>query len=112
MNTIGNIYNKVLLNHYGCPSVLVLNGAILDAAERVVKLLRPRTGLAVLREDIAVVVVEVVDVRNGADDGSCSASTGFLKCRELLFGNGAALYLHTQVFSHLQKAAVGDTGKD
>ena len=51
---------NMLLNDYGRPAVLVLDFAVLDAAERVEQFLRHRTGL--LAEGVALAGVEVVDV--------------------------------------------------
>jgi len=53
---------QLLFNHHRCPSVLVLNLAVLDTTQSVIELLGDRTGLVAKR--VALASVEVVYIRN------------------------------------------------
>ena len=86
--------------------MLVLDGAILNTTESVVQVLGDRTWL--LAKVIALASIEVVDVADWTDYGSCSASTSLLECIQLVLRNLSALHLHTEVFSELHQALVGD----
>lgn len=82
--------------------------AILNVAEQFVEFFGDGSGLTVLRNDVALLVFQIVDTTDGADYGSRSASTGFLEGFEFFFGNGANLYFLAKVFGQLLQTAVGD----
>ena len=103
-------YHSVLFNHHGGPTVLVFDGAVLDATQCVEELLRD--GAWLVAEAVAHARVEVVDVADGTDDGSGATGTSLLEGGQLLLGDGAALHLHAQVLGHLHQALVGDAGQD
>ncbi len=83
--------------------------AILYAAQLVVELSADRSGLAVLADNIALLVLEVVNLRDRTDNGSCTAGSSLLECSQFLLRYLTALNLHAHVFSQLHEALVGDT---
>ena len=101
-----------LFNDHSSPSVLVLLCAILDATEMVIELCGDWTWLAVLAEGVTFACVEVVDVRNRTDHGSCAASTSLLEGVEFVLRYLTALHLHAIVLSQLHQALVGDAGEN
>ena len=102
----------ILLNHDSCPAVFVGLDSILDVAKLLIKLAANGTRFAILRDDEALLGVEVVDALDGTDDGSSSASSSLLEGRKFFFGNLSALHLHAEVHSQLHQALVRDAGQD
>ena len=90
--------------------MLVLDGAILNTTEGVVQVLGDRTRF--IAKVIALASIEVVDIADRTDNGSSSAGTSLLECIELVLRNLTALHLHTEVFSQLHQALVGDRWED
>ena len=81
-----------LFNDHGRPAVLVLDLAILDAAQGIEELLRHRTWL--VAEVIALACLEVVDIADGRDDGCRSAGSCLLEGLQFLLRDRTALHLH------------------
>ena len=90
--------------------MLVLDGAILNTTEGVVQVLGDRTRF--IAKVIALACIEVVDIADRTDYRSSSAGTSLLECIELVLRNLSALHLHTEVFSQLHQALVGDRWED
>ncbi len=83
----------LLFYHDACPAVFVGFDAVLDVAKLLIEFAADGTWLAVLRDDVALLGVEVVDALDGADDGCCAASSGLFEGGKLFFGNLTTLYL-------------------
>ena len=90
--------------------MLVLDGAILNTTEGVVQVLGDRTRF--IAKVIALASIEVVDIADRTDYRSSSAGTSLLECIELVLRNLSSLHLHTEVFSQLHQALVGDRWED
>ena len=68
--------------------------------------------LAVLANDVALLVLKVIDALYRTDDGSRATGSGLLECLQLLLGNLPALHLHAKVQGQLHEALVGDARQD
>ena len=86
--------------------------AVLNVTELFIEFATNRTRLAILRDDEALLGVEVVDALDRADDGCCAASSGLFEGGKLFFRNLTTLYLQTHVHSKLHQALVRDAGQD
>ena len=102
----------VLFNHDSCPAVNVGFDAVLDVAKLLVELAADGTRLAILRDDEALLGVEVIDALNRTDDGSRATSTCLLEGRKLFLWNLTAFHLHAQVQCKLHQAFVRDAWQD
>ena len=86
--------------------------AILDITIEMVELFGHRSGLAVLGDEIALTVLEVVNLMDGADHCGRSAGSGFIEFAEFFFGDGAHFHFETKVFGQLLEGTVGDGRKN
>mgnify|MGYP007056381748 CR=1 FL=1 len=90
--------------------MLVLDGTILDSAERIIEVLRDRTWL--LTEVVALACIQVINVADRTDYGSSTASTSLLESIQLILRNLTALHLQTEILSQLHQTLVGDRRED
>ena len=100
------------LFNYGYPSVGVRCGAILNGAQEVIKLFGYRSGLAVLGDDIALMVLQIVDFADWTDYSCCAASSRLLESAELFLRNGAYFHFQTEILGQLLQTSVGNGRKN
>ena len=86
--------------------------AILDVAQHVVELGTDGTRLTILADDVALLVLQVVDTLDGGDDSCGAACAGLFKGGQLFLGYLATLHLEAKIHSQLHQALVGDAGQD
>ena len=98
--------NIGLLDNYGCPTVLVLDGTILDSTEGIIQVLRDRTWL--LTEVVALACIQIVDVADRTDYGSCTACTSLLESIQLILQTMLKGELVMPEVSAQQNASVSD----
>ena len=100
------------LFYYCYPIVYVRFNSVLYVAEFFVEFTKDRTRLPVLGEGVAFAVFFVVDVSDGADDGSGSACSSFVESGEFFNGNLAYFHLHAHVECQLLQTLIGDGWQD
>ena len=100
------ISNKLVKNEI--PSVDILYVTLLDALQTLVELSNNWSRLAILRDDIGLVVIAVVDAAQWSANCGGSALSCLIHLGKLFNRNRTALHLKSHVTSNLLKAHIGD----